>query len=92
MTLVFEVCINTCYIINCRAIAIKRKLEAQKEEKRRQEILAKRRDAQREATERFQRGNRPTRNRVSSAGTSQVDIPGNRSDNPSQIHLMHLTL
>ncbi|XP_064596623.1 centrosomal protein of 126 kDa-like [Liolophura sinensis] len=38
-----------------RALAIKRKIDAQREEKRRQEILLKRREKQREATEKFQR-------------------------------------
>ena len=38
---------------------MKRKLEAAKEEKRRQEILARRRVQQNEATERFQRLGKP---------------------------------
>lgn len=38
-------------------MALKRKLEAQKEEKRRLEILQKRREQIREATEKYQRGN-----------------------------------
>ena len=41
-----------------RAQAHKRKLEAQKEERRRREILVKRRQDIREATEKFQRLNR----------------------------------
>ncbi|KAL3881918.1 hypothetical protein ACJMK2_028304 [Sinanodonta woodiana] len=46
-----------------RALAVKRKVEAQKEEKRRRHILTKRRDKQREATEKYQRchiGSRPS--------------------------------
>ena len=44
-----------------RALAIKRKSEAEREEKRRQQILAKRREKQQEATEKFQRSHFPSR-------------------------------
>ena len=56
-----------------RAQAVKRKLEAQREEKRRQNILSKRREEQREATEKFQRSHissRPSSKTSNSSGKS----------------------
>ena len=47
---------------------MKRKNEADREEKRRQHILAKRREKQREATEKFQRGHLGSRPPSSSSG------------------------
>ena len=46
-------------MIAFRQQILKRKLEARREEKRRNDILAKRRDEQRKATEKFQRANIP---------------------------------
>lgn len=46
---------NSVSFYDFRALAIKRKAEAEREEKRRQQILAKRREKQQEATEKFQR-------------------------------------
>lgn len=51
-----------------RALAIKRKTEAEREEKRRKQILAKRHDRVKEATERFQRAGLPARPDSGSSG------------------------
>ncbi|XP_074662604.1 uncharacterized protein LOC141915098 [Tubulanus polymorphus] len=47
-----------------RALAIKKKIEQQREEKRRQEILSKRRERQKEATEKFQRQNKQYKQKI----------------------------
>ena len=58
---------KVCFLYTFRALALKRKNDAEREEKRRQQILAKRREKQKEATERFQRAHMPPR---PSSGTS----------------------
>ena len=60
-----------------RAQAVKRKLEAQREEKRRQSILNRRREEQREATEKFQRSHVSSRPSSKTSNSSS----GNNSFN-----------
>jgi Flp pilus assembly protein TadB len=62
--------------IHFRALAIKRKSEAEREEKRRQQILAKRREKQQEATEKFQRGHIQSRPGSGTSSTSMYCYTG----------------
>ena len=58
------------FYLSSRSQAHKRKIEAAREEKRRQEILSKRREEQNQATEKFQRSHIPAASRQNSGRSS----------------------
>lgn len=66
------------HLLNCRNAAQKRKLEVVREEKRRQEILNKRHQEQKQATEKYQRCHVGTRPRFS---------PRHHAHSPTQGHM-----